>query len=95
MTQHDYRARLQHMFDHSREAVQMIEGMQREDLDRNRMLELSLTRLVEIVGEAAKQVSEPTRNAHPSVPWSAAARMRDRLTPLLRRRPRRAVGDHH
>jgi uncharacterized protein with HEPN domain len=38
-----------------------------------------LTKLVEIVGEAAKQVSEPTRRAHPSVPWSAAARMRDRL----------------
>jgi len=27
----------------------------------------------------AGQVSEPTRLAHPSVPWSAAARMRDRL----------------
>jgi uncharacterized protein with HEPN domain len=36
--------------------------------------------LVEIVGEDAKQVSNPTRNAHPSVQWSAAARMRDRLT---------------
>lgn len=38
-----------------------------------------MTKLVEIVGEAAKQVSEPTRTAHPEVPWSAAARMRDRL----------------
>ena len=38
-----------------------------------------MTKLVEIVGEAAKQVSEPTRLVHPSVPWSAAARMRDRL----------------
>ena len=35
--------------------------------------------LVEIVGEAAKQVSEPTRAQHAAVPWSAAARMRDRL----------------
>ena len=43
------------------------------------MLRLALTKLVEIVGEAAKQVSQPTRQAIPSVPWSAAARMRDRL----------------
>ena len=38
-----------------------------------------MTKLVEIVGEAATQVSERTRSAHPEVPWSAAARMRDRL----------------
>lgn len=35
--------------------------------------------MVEIVGEAAKHVSEEARAAYPRVPWSAAARMRDRL----------------
>lgn len=34
---------------------------------------------MEIVGEAAKQVSDATRARYPDVPWSAAARMRDRL----------------
>jgi len=43
------------------------------------MLRLALTKLVEIVGEAAKQVSSPTRAQYSMVPWSAAARMRDRL----------------
>ncbi len=43
------------------------------------MLRLALTKLVEIVGEAAKEVSESTGQTHRSVPWSAAARMRDRL----------------
>lgn len=43
------------------------------------MLRLALTKLVEIVGEAAKQVTAETRRKHPEVPWSAAARMRDRL----------------
>ncbi|HEV7721368.1 MAG TPA: HepT-like ribonuclease domain-containing protein [Iamia sp.] len=42
------------------------------------MLVLALTKLIEIVGEAAKQVTSETRQ-HPAVPWSAAARMRDRL----------------
>lgn len=31
------------------------------------------------MGEAAKRVTLPTRQAHPSIPWAAAARMRDRL----------------
>lgn len=43
------------------------------------MLTLALVKLVEIIGEAAKQMSPATRDQHPTVPWSAAARMRDRL----------------
>jgi uncharacterized protein with HEPN domain len=43
------------------------------------MLRLALTKLVEIVGEAAKQVTPAGRAELPDVPWSAAARMRDRL----------------
>lgn len=43
------------------------------------MLRLALTKLVEIVGEAAKHVSPELRAANPDVPWVAAARMRDRL----------------
>jgi uncharacterized protein with HEPN domain len=35
--------------------------------------------LVEIVGEAAKQVTAETKASMPGVPWSPAARMRDRL----------------
>ncbi|MGH3832419.1 MAG: HepT-like ribonuclease domain-containing protein [Pseudonocardiaceae bacterium] len=42
-------------------------------------MRLALTKLVEIVGEAAKHVSNDLRESHPEVPWSAAARMRDRL----------------
>lgn len=43
------------------------------------MLTLALTKLIEIVGEAAKQISDETRALYPEVPWSAAARTRDRL----------------
>ena len=38
-----------------------------------------MTKLVEIVGEAAKSISITGRASLPDVPWSAAARMRDRL----------------
>ncbi len=32
-----------------------------------------------LVGEISKRLSEELRRAHPSVPWSAMARMRDKL----------------
>lgn len=49
------------------------------DLEADELLRLALTKLVEIVGEAAKQTTDATRAEWPEVPWSAAARMRDRL----------------
>ena len=57
----------------------MVDGRSRKDLDDDEMLRLALTKLVEIVGEAAKQVTAETRAGRPKVPWSAAARTRDRL----------------
>jgi uncharacterized protein with HEPN domain len=71
--------RLRHLRDAAEKAVHYARGKRREDLDSDEILRLALTKLVEIVGEAAKQVSSRTRAAHASVPWSAAARMRDRL----------------
>lgn len=71
--------RLAHLRAATEKALRFTHGKSRDSLDDDEVLRLALTKLVEIVGEAAKQVSEPTRQAHRSVPWSAAARMRDRL----------------
>ena len=57
MSQHDDPTSMGQMLDHAREAVQMADGFSRADLDSDRKLELSLTRLVQIVGEAASRVS--------------------------------------
>lgn len=71
--------RLRHMADAADKAVSIANGRDRGDLDRDELLTLALTKLVEIVGEAAKHVSADTQADMPGVPWSAAARMRDRL----------------
>lgn len=71
--------RLRHLVESATTALRFVEGRTRADLDDDEMLRLALTKLVEIVGEAAKHVSPETRALHPAVPWSAAARMRDRL----------------
>jgi uncharacterized protein with HEPN domain len=79
MTQHDDRVRLRHMFDYSRKAVAMIEGRAREELDRDEMLCLALTRVVEIIGEAATRVSQAGQQSHGYIPWSQIIGLRNRL----------------
>jgi uncharacterized protein with HEPN domain len=71
--------RLRHLAEAATKAVAYSTGKQRSDLDDDELLRLALTKLVEIVGEAAKHVSFETRATMPRVPWRAAARMRDRL----------------
>jgi uncharacterized protein with HEPN domain len=75
----DDRTRLAHLVDAAAKAVAYAESRTRSDLDNDELLKLALTKLVEIVGEAAKHVSSETRAKHPDVSWSAASRMRDRL----------------
>ena len=79
MTRHDDMVRLRHMLDHAREAVSLIEGKNREDLDRERLLELSITRLIEIVGEAAERVNQECQRKFNSIPWPEVIGMRNRL----------------
>jgi uncharacterized protein with HEPN domain len=79
MTRHDDRVRLQHMLDYASEAMEMVRGQTRDDLKRNRMLQLALVRLVEIVGEAATRVSAEGQQRYPSIPWQHARGTRNRL----------------
>jgi len=60
------------MLDHAREAVEMARDRRQGDLDADRQLELSLTRLVEIVGEAAGAFP---RRAASSIPTYPGARL--------------------
>jgi uncharacterized protein with HEPN domain len=71
--------RIRHMLDHSREAVELTRGRLRADLDTDRMLNLSLVRLVEVVGEAASSVPEEFRMRFPEIPWRQIVGMRNRL----------------
>jgi uncharacterized protein with HEPN domain len=67
------------MLDAAREARSFVVGKTRSELDRDRLLQLGLTRLIEIVGEAAGQVSDETRRLQPTIPWSKIVGMRNRL----------------
>ena len=79
MSQHKVEIRLQHMLDHAVEAVEMVQRKKRSDLNKDRMMELSLVRLVEIIGEAAARVGTEVREKYPSIPWLQIVGMRNRL----------------
>ena len=79
MTLHDPIVRVRHMLDHAREAVDMVRGRYRADLNTDRQLNLALVRLVEVIGEAANCVPEDFRSRHPQVPWRQAVGMRNRI----------------
>jgi uncharacterized protein with HEPN domain len=75
----DDRVRLRHMLDFTVKALHFAEGRARADLDEDELLALGLVRLLEMVGEAASQVSPPTRERLPGVPWRKAIGMRNIL----------------
>lgn len=79
MLSNDDGVRLRHMLDAARHAVKFAEDRTRSDLDIDLMLALSTVRLLEIVGEAAKSVSDEARQGLPKIPWRQIAGTRDRL----------------
>jgi len=71
--------RIHHILDAAREAVAFSQGRSRADLNSDRQLNLSLVRLLEIIGEAARGISTEFRQDHPELPWRSMVGMRDRL----------------
>jgi uncharacterized protein with HEPN domain len=79
MSRHDPQYRFLHMRTYGHEALALASGRSRTDLDTDRLFELAITRLLELIGEAASQVPLEERNRHPQVQWSGVIRFRNRL----------------
>lgn len=67
------------MLDHAKEAVDLLVGKEETELSRNRVLELALVRLIEIIGEAANRLPIENQSRYPSIPWREIVSMRNRL----------------
>lgn len=72
-------ARLRDILGHAREAVDLIEGKSRADLDTDRKLNLAIVRLLEIIGEAAGRIPPEVCEKYPAVPWHEIVSLRNRL----------------
>ncbi len=71
--------RLRHMLDAAQEAIEFAQGHTRADLDGDRKLVLALVKDIEIIGEAAYQVSQTAREQQSAIPWDDIIGMRHRL----------------
>lgn len=71
--------RLRHMLEAALEAISFTKGRSRDDLAVNRMLLLSLTKDLEIIGEAASKVSANVKKEAPGIPWMDIVGTRNRL----------------
>lgn len=71
--------RFQHMLDASKAAVSHLTERNREELDQNRLLLNGVVRELEILGEAASQVTPAVREQFSLLPWREMIGLRNRL----------------
>ena len=79
MSHHDNRVCLLDMLDYARQAQELVAGKQREAFQHDRVLQLALERVIEVIGEAANRISPEMRKRHSQIPWRNIVSMRNRL----------------
>ena len=72
-------ARLWDILDAARAVLQFIRGKTLADLLQDRMFRNAVERNLEIIGEAARCVSQDARGALPDIPWRAMIALRNVL----------------
>jgi uncharacterized protein with HEPN domain len=79
LSRRDDKISLADMLTHAREAVALLGDRSLSEFNADRTAQLALTRLVEIIGEAANRVTPETRRKHPQIPWRQIVDTRNRL----------------
>jgi uncharacterized protein with HEPN domain len=67
------------MLDAARRALELVRGKPIAELPPEDETALALARLLEILGEAARQVTPTTRLRHPTIAWRDIADTRNRI----------------
>jgi uncharacterized protein with HEPN domain len=79
MSKRDPEVALRQNLAYARETVEISKSKSCQDLDHDRLLNLALTRLLEMLGEAANRVPEEVRAQYPDLPWLQMIAARNRL----------------
>ncbi len=64
---------------HANDAQDFIIDIDKDSFLSDRKCQLAVIRCLEVMGEAVKRLSVDVQKAHPEIPWSKIARMRDIL----------------
>jgi uncharacterized protein with HEPN domain len=68
-----------HMLDMARKAVGKVQDLPRDAYNADENLRLALIHLVQVIGEAARQVSREFAATHPEIPWENIVGMRHKV----------------
>ena len=68
-----------HMLDMARKAVSKTRDLSREEYDNDENLRLALIHLIQVIGEAARQVSREFSDKHPEIQWADIIGMRHKV----------------
>lgn len=64
------------MLDAARAVQRFVARLGREEYLRDEIVQAAVERKIEIIGEAARNLSRPFQQAHPEVPWAKIAAQR-------------------
>lgn len=67
------------MLDFAMKAVQFCKGKSRAELQNNDLLAMATIHLIEVIGEASRNVSESFQEKYPEIPWQPITGTRNRL----------------
>ena len=70
---------LGHMLDMARKACERASELDRDEYEFDEDVQLALTHLVQVIGEAARHVSAEGRLSLPEIPWREIIGMRNRI----------------
>jgi uncharacterized protein with HEPN domain len=73
------RAFIEHILDSITAIETFIQGVNKEKFLKERMIRGAVVREIEVMGEAAKNISRETRKKYPDIPWKKMTGMRDKL----------------
>lgn len=70
---------LEHILENIKDIELFTKGVSQEGFNNNKEKQNAVVKSLEIIGEAAKNLSENLKKKYPSVPWKEIAGTRDRI----------------
>jgi uncharacterized protein with HEPN domain len=71
--------RIHHMLDAAQSALAFCEGMDEAAFESDERTQRAVVQCIQVIGEAARHVSDDTRQQLPAVPWNQVVGMRHRM----------------
>lgn len=79
MSRRDARFAIADMLEYLERVLTFVAERERADLETDLLLEMAVIRALEVLGEAATRVDQPTRDLAPEIPWRSIVGMRNML----------------